>query len=556
MNYDENVLHELEQELGIAIYPGTEIMTDVGSHHFVKSSDRSDRVLVPQPSNDKHDPLNWSIAWKFSTLACITSMTFMQGMGPLALAPIFPNLIEAFGTDLAGAVQFIGVSILVLGFSNFIWVPISTSFGRRPVLLASTLVCLGSCIWRAQAQTYSSFMGACILNGIGSGPAETMQPNVIADIFFLHDRGKYNTLYFAFYFGSLMVGPIIAGPMAYHVGWRNFWWLNVAALGAIFCISLVAFPETKWHRMHPDEMRAKGMVAPPSPSSTEKVSTNVVQTDEKDRSNMMPDLSALTHAATAQRDPFLGKGGPGRLQWRLFQPNSHPFKSIALDVWIPIKLFAFPIIEFASFVVSWSASSFLTINLTQAQAFGAPPYNFTPEAVGFTNFALLAGAIIGLFTAGPLSDWISMRATRKNKGIREPEMRLPTLIPYVLIMILGNFVVAFGFQYSWDWRVIVIVGFTCAGIQVAAIPSIVSTYAIDSYKPVAGSIFVSITVNKNVWGYGFSKFITPWIIASGYVPPIMTNMSLIILWCLFGFLFYFKGKTFRGWSKDSKVHKM
>lgn len=47
-------LHQLEAELQIQIVPGTEIMTDVGSHHFVKSSDR---VLVPQPSEDPHDPL-------------------------------------------------------------------------------------------------------------------------------------------------------------------------------------------------------------------------------------------------------------------------------------------------------------------------------------------------------------------------------------------------------------------------------------------------------------------------------------------------------------------
>lgn len=51
-------------------------------------------------------------------------------------------------------------------------VPIQTSFGRRPVLLASSLICLGSMIWRARAQTYGSFMGACVLNGIGAGPAE------------------------------------------------------------------------------------------------------------------------------------------------------------------------------------------------------------------------------------------------------------------------------------------------------------------------------------------------------------------------------------------------
>lgn len=31
-------------------------MTDVGSHHFIKN-ERSSTVLVPQPSDDPHDPL-------------------------------------------------------------------------------------------------------------------------------------------------------------------------------------------------------------------------------------------------------------------------------------------------------------------------------------------------------------------------------------------------------------------------------------------------------------------------------------------------------------------
>jgi hypothetical protein len=34
---------------------------------------------------------------------------------------MFPAYIHDFNTDLAGAVQFTGVCILVLGFSNFIW---------------------------------------------------------------------------------------------------------------------------------------------------------------------------------------------------------------------------------------------------------------------------------------------------------------------------------------------------------------------------------------------------------------------------------------------------
>lgn len=48
------MLHQLEAELHVQIVPGTEIMTDVRSHHFVMSSNR---VLVPQPSDDPHDPL-------------------------------------------------------------------------------------------------------------------------------------------------------------------------------------------------------------------------------------------------------------------------------------------------------------------------------------------------------------------------------------------------------------------------------------------------------------------------------------------------------------------
>ena len=88
---------------------------------------------------------------------------------------------------------------------------------------------------------------------------------------------------------------------------------------------------------------------------------------------------------------------------------------------------------------------------------------------------------------------------------------------------------------------------------------------------------VAITVNKNVWGYGFAEFITPWVEESGFIPPvslahmismrhirdgmlivkqIMTNMSLITLWCSFGILFYYVGKTFRRWSKNDSVHRM
>ena len=111
--------NNLASELHVELLPGTEVMTDVGSHHFVKGSHRT--VLVPQPSDDPHDPLNWSTLWKTVTITSAAMVTFSQGFGPLALAPMFPALMESFDCSLADAVQFTGVCILVLGFSNFIW---------------------------------------------------------------------------------------------------------------------------------------------------------------------------------------------------------------------------------------------------------------------------------------------------------------------------------------------------------------------------------------------------------------------------------------------------
>lgn len=64
---------------------------------------------------------NWNTFWKFSTLTCATCATFVQGMGPLSLAPMIPYLIKAFDSNLTDVIQFTGVAILVLGFSNFVW---------------------------------------------------------------------------------------------------------------------------------------------------------------------------------------------------------------------------------------------------------------------------------------------------------------------------------------------------------------------------------------------------------------------------------------------------
>lgn len=52
------------------------------------------------------------------------------------------------------------------------------------------------------------------------------------------------------------------------------------------------------------------------------------------------------------------------------------------------------------------------------------------------------------------------------------------------------------------------------------------------------------------------KFITPWAASKGFVPPIMMTMALLTFFCLCGILFWFKGKYFRGLTKNSFVHTL
>ena len=137
---------------------------------------------------------------------------------------------------------------------------------------------------------------------------------------------------------------------------------------------------------------------------------------------------------------IVGHGAPSLSQrFSVFpKPDLYALKFIWRDLIAPLSIAFYPIILWASMAMGFAANCILNLNITQSQVFGAPPYNFSPSAVGLVNLAFVGGAAIGLMTAGPLSDWVSMRSTKRNQGIREPEMRLPALLPYIAACLVGN----------------------------------------------------------------------------------------------------------------------
>lgn len=243
--------------------------------------------------------------------------------------------------------------------------------------------------------------------------------------------------------------------MAQQVGWRSFFWLNTGLLCTILLLLLLFCPETNWNRTCVSDTEQS--IAAPARS------TDTTDTDGPDKPEVVeleehievasPE-KATTVGNAAYADSWLGKGYPSKKQFKLWhRDNNVGFRSLLIYVLTPLELLIYPIPCIASFVLSWTSNSMLILLLTQSQAFAGPPYNLGSRTIGLFNVAILIGTFIGLATNGPFSDWVCMKATKRNRGIREPEMRLPAMIPYLVIYIIGNFVVAFGYQYKWSWKV-------------------------------------------------------------------------------------------------------
>jgi hypothetical protein len=330
----------------------------------------------------------------------------------------------------------------------------------------------------------------------------------------------------------------MAGNIGGHHGWQSFFWLETGL--SAFAIMLIAltFPETKYHRNN--GLSAANVVGE---SQLEKQATHTAAPESES--------SSLDTAP-------IGKGRPSRAQFMPFRAPDSRWKMFVLrDTWTPIKVFFNPIILWAGLMLAGPADLVLFFNITESPVLAGPPYFFQPDQVGYTNFAFVVGALIGLATAGPYSDWVAARATRKNGGVREAEMRLPALWFYMVVTMLSLILGGLAYQHQWAWGHIVVWGYGFAGLSVTTVPTICIAYAIDCYKPISGEIMVVATVCKNFIAFSYSYWVFDLAHESkdGWITPAI--FACTVGPALFAFpLYHGLGKKIRTWTKDSDVHRM
>lgn len=145
------------------------------------------------------EPIPRSDRYKYYVVGLASWVIFLCTFGAAGPAVLVPQLANdfyhpaspgAFAKAIAEASYFVTVCFLMLGLSNIAWVPLMVKYGRRPIYITSFALYMATAAWCACARSPSSMLAARALLGCAAGAGEVLGPLTIADIFFVHQRGR------------------------------------------------------------------------------------------------------------------------------------------------------------------------------------------------------------------------------------------------------------------------------------------------------------------------------------------------------------------------------
>ncbi|EFQ36723.1 major facilitator superfamily transporter [Colletotrichum graminicola M1.001] len=505
-----------KQEVAAATPPGTARLLDESTR--ISTSPNS-FTRFPPPSEDPADPLNWARWRKLALLLVVSFYSFCGNFTSASIAPAlqlwfktFPSQVRPYG-DLT---HFIAVNTLFLGTSNILWVPCSNIFGRRPVLLAATLLMTVATIWCAVSTTYNSVLVARLFQGIGAGASETVAPALIGEVFFVDERGRAMAVYTMFLAAGSLIGGIAGGYIGFSKGWADIFWVGVAISAFCFVCTILLVPETLYDRVVSPVETTTGS------NSGEKGSEIRI---EDSRSQML-DYRPYTFGRSLGFTHYRGN---------VVSNFAAPWKTL----WLPgtwVVMF-----HYAGLV-----GGIVTISVIGPQLVASPPYLWGNN-VGLINIGGLVGTLLGAAYTYILSDALLKKNVKTSgSGLAEAESRLPIMFLSLVVATGGFLVFGFSAQYpSKNGWVGLCAGYAMVAFGLMQLPSVGFNYLIDAYKQRAGDCFVMVTIIRATIAFAWTFFVANWVAEKGPAEPFGIFGMLMGLFSLLTIPLWMFGKRMR-----------
>ncbi|KAK1752179.1 MFS general substrate transporter [Echria macrotheca] len=208
--------------------------------------------LVPQPSDDPDDPLNWPMWRKELNFWALLMMVAMTGVMKTIFVSVNAQLAEGYGVSYTDATALTGVPLILSAASGFACLVAARVCGKRPLYLASLLMIFIGVVWNTNVtSSYAQCMAARIFQGLGWGAFDVLVPGSIQDTFFEHERDLRIAVY-AVVAVSTTWGPPLLGGVA-STSPTGFS-LQFTILSAFFVLAVPAIalgaPETVFDRAY------------------------------------------------------------------------------------------------------------------------------------------------------------------------------------------------------------------------------------------------------------------------------------------------------------------
>ncbi|KAB2578001.1 putative MFS-type transporter [Lasiodiplodia theobromae] len=488
-------------------------------------------VLVPQPSDDPNDPLNWPLWKKDVVYASVFLGTIIFAAVPAPmLAPATVILSTILGVTLDEVAELSGYQLLLVGCFGPVVSALARKYGKRPqFIFAAVMGVIGTGVCIAAHENYHTLLAGRLIQGFGTTAFESLSVAMLGDIYFVHERGVRTGIMVLCLTCMASLVAIIGGPITSRLGWRYMFIVHLpfAIVGALIVFFLV--PETQFRRR--DRNGRLPTYSPDAYANTEKV--------QDKRSEDVKRIESLDVATIPKRS---------------YLQNLAPYNGSFTDE-SPFKLVIAPLVVLLNPAVFWTildagiiVAFYVSLSYVLAQIWSVPPYNLTPEGNGYFYVGGLLGGLIGGIGSGKLCDSSSRTFARWNKGIYEPEFRIPVQVIAAVLLGIGYFV------FMWDMENPTPKGYylgafchgcICCGITVTS--SSASLYILDSYKEQATEIFILQMTAKNLLFYGFSTFVNSWVAEDG--PAQIFKIYGIVSLCIVATCIpmYVLGKVNRQW---------
>ncbi|KAF2255351.1 MFS transporter-like protein [Trematosphaeria pertusa] len=518
-------------------------------------------LLVPQPSDDPNDPLNWPL-WKRDLIVAILSLlsVIAATLSPL-LAADTVSLAIYFQRTFTEMALLTGYHLLGVGLAGFLFVPSARIWGKRHLYLLGTLIIIISSAWGGGGggTNYKSLLWARIFQGIGLAPFEALVNASVGDLYCVHERGLRMALSNLALFGGAFFTPVLVGKIANTMGYE--WTFYFVAIFAAAMLPLVVFfcPETTYRREQRFDIDTMGNLItpvaqgslPPKYSETQQGVGNSAETSgEMERAaNGDANGNGAEKSEGQVNSAERGVTQPPKATWKqsLMPFNGRKTDERYLKLLLrPFPLFFHPGILWACLIQGTLIGWTVLIGVVLAAVMLGPPLWFGEVETGYMYTGAFVGALLGFILCGLISDWSAKFLTRLNHGVYEPEFRMILVIPQLILGCAGLY--GFGWtsadavRYGWFWPdfffAVEVAGMVCGAVASAL-------YIVDAHRDMSVEGFTCLLVFKNLFSFGLTFKGFDWIVSARIKPVFMAIASVQVGICLLTIPMYVFGKKSR-----------